>query len=503
MAEGRISKILPLLIPMRGRVFGLIGLSVLHGATGLVLMRAVGHSHLQLPLFLLLTLLAGVLLSYFEELMIIPVSAHVGKELWAMSFPALLWQPRSQIQLDVLKKVESEAAWMADWVVSILRTLFRRVLQLVLFGGSLVFLDHRLMLVMLPFFIAFFLLGLILGKKTGALRRDLFQAEGDLARFQAEAVVHVESVRGYDAVDYMETLHRGHLDRLWTVEMNHRRFQALYAPLSFFILGAGAFTVWLYGTRLLSAQEMSPSTVSAFLTGLVLLYPPLSGFGRDLLQAWSVREVPWLDTLLEDQRNLPNRVPIGESISLNRVSLGYEVPVLVDFSHTFRKGTLTGIRGTNGAGKTTVIQVLLGILRPQSGEVLVDQKRGLPSGSQVGFLDQEGALFFGSADMNIRFGRAPVKKENEPLFVHRAGPLCDTSVSGGERRRIALDRAFYGVPRLVVLDEPEESLDSQSLSLVVTRLKSLRDAGAIVILVSHEPTLLALCDEVISMERPR
>ncbi|MBU1537097.1 ABC transporter ATP-binding protein/permease [Myxococcota bacterium] len=501
MAVRHIRFIFPILQPLKTRIALLLLLSLFHSVAGIFLIRLGAFQQSTLPFFLLSTLLLGVILSFVEELLIIPAAAHVGKSLWAQAFSSLLRLPRDKVQLDLLKKAESEAAWVSDWVISILRTLFRRTLQIGLFTTYLIILDWRLTAAVIPFFGLFFLVGWLLGRKTGALRRSLFKAEGDLSRFQTETVVNAECIKGYDAENFINENHDLFLGRMWSKEISHRRFHALYAPLGFLIMAGGVLAAWLLGRHLFSLGTISLSTVASYITGLVLLYPPLSGFGRDLVLAWSVREVPWLLELLTTTHKTIKRLPVRQSISLEKITHRYDAPVLTNFSATFPMGSVTGIRGDNGSGKTTLIHLLLGIIHPQRGSVRVDGTEALPMALEIGYLDQEGALFSGSAEMNLLLGRKIAPEERAPLlFSHRKGKLSSSSLSGGERRKIALDRALLTSPRVLILDEPEESLDAHSLIIVSDALKACKTNGGIVIVVSHHRDILALCDRIIEME---
>lgn len=192
---------------------------------------------------------------------------------------------------------------------------------------------------------------------------------------------------------------------------------------------------------------------------------------------------------------------------------------------------VTGVFGASGAGKTTLVDLLAGIRRPEAGSVLLGDtvldctRRRLhlrPERRHIGYVSQDAALFpHLSVEQNLRYGAprsgdVPVAdRSRAALFsldhvcellgiAHlRAAPV--PGLSGGERQRIALARALISRPRLLLLDEPLASLDASRKALIVPYLRRIRDEFAIPMLyVSHAPEeLFALCDEVLVLSAGR
>jgi molybdate transport system ATP-binding protein len=168
-------------------------------------------------------------------------------------------------------------------------------------------------------------------------------------------------------------------------------------------------------------------------------------------------------------------------------------------------GPVTGLFGPSGAGKTTLIQIVAGLVRPDSGRVaigdvtLFDSARSIDLPAQrrrIGYVFQEGRLF---PHMSVRgnldyarwmtrtphdgaeFDRVVAMLDIEPLLERRPGKL-----SGGERQRVAIGRALTMKPRLLLLDEPLASLDPARKSEIMPYLIRLRDEAAIpMVYVSH------------------
>lgn len=179
-------------------------------------------------------------------------------------------------------------------------------------------------------------------------------------------------------------------------------------------------------------------------------------------------------------------------------------------------GDSLGLVGASGSGKSTLVRLLLGLWQPLAGHVRLDgadiaQWDRTRLEPHIGYLPQDVELFAGTVAENIaRLG--PVDAQAVVAAAQRAGahelvlalpqgydtPLGDgaATLSGGQRRRIALARALYGTPRLVVLDEPDAHLDSDGQAALIGALRALKAAGTTVIVVTHRNSVLAALDRV-------
>lgn len=206
--------------------------------------------------------------------------------------------------------------------------------------------------------------------------------------------------------------------------------------------------------------------------------------------------------------------------SLDTVDLRFgEVEALRAVGFDVRPGGITGLVGRNGAGKSTSINVLAGLLEPDSGRVeLLGASAPYPAEvkGSVGFLLEDLALFgYLTADETLRYlgeaygldAETAVRRTTDLLGYFGLTPAADRLVedlSTGMRKRVAIAAALVHTPRLLVLDEPFESLDP----LIVRRLKDLfRDyaaAGAGILLSSHLINAVEeLCDRIVILEQGR
>jgi len=187
-------------------------------------------------------------------------------------------------------------------------------------------------------------------------------------------------------------------------------------------------------------------------------------------------------------------------------------------------GQVTGLFGPSGAGKTSILEIVAGLRRPQAGRVALgdtvfdDRARGVfvpPEARRIGYVPQDGALFpHLSVEANIRYG---VRIETTHASATSVGRVCElldlggrlhrrvTDLSGGECQRVAIARALVTTPRLMLLDEPLASLDTARKESILPYLRRLRDELRIPMLyVSHAlPEVVALCDDLAVIDRGR
>lgn len=203
--------------------------------------------------------------------------------------------------------------------------------------------------------------------------------------------------------------------------------------------------------------------------------------------------------------------------AVNATVKGRERPLLHDINLTLMPGQMTLVMGPSGSGKSTLARVALGIWPEVQGDVrwaglAISGADRDTLGPQVGYLPQDVSLFEGSIAENIaRLG--PVDSD-QVIAASRNADLHDmilrlpqgydtpiglggSLLSGGQRQRLALARALYGQPALVVLDEPNAHLDDAGEHALLQALQTAKARGQIVLLISHRASVLKLADQLV------
>jgi len=232
-----------------------------------------------------------------------------------------------------------------------------------------------------------------------------------------------------------------------------------------------------------------------------------------------------LESVPPKQASMQLPPPVGQLIVENLfvAAPGKGPTILKGLSFVLNPGESLALIGPSASGKSTLTRAIVGVWGAQSGKVRLDgadifqwPKESL--GPYIGYLPQNVELFDGTLAENIaRFGDVDMDKvcaasrllgleefvETLPEQYNTRVGTAGAFLSGGQRQRLALARAVYGMPKLIVLDEPNSSLDEQGDALFIELLKALKEAGSTVIIVTHKSSPLAVIDKILFMNDGR
>ncbi|NUO44758.1 MAG: ABC transporter ATP-binding protein [Streptomyces sp.] len=327
----------------------------------------------------------------------------------------------------------------------------------------------------------------------------------------------------------------GTLDRLLTSGNRLDLVNGRFGSLAWVVLNVVGVLV-LAGAALVSYYDVwgvTPGDVvmlSAFLTTLTNSTTTLAGLApvitKGLESVRSVGEVLQAPEL-EDNAGKSEVGEVRGAVAFERVGHTYgegERPAVHDFTLSVRPGETVALVGASGAGKSTVLNLVIGFIRPTSGRLLLD-------GTDMNDLDlrtyrrfvsvvpQESILFDGTIRENVAYGmedeadeetvRAALRDANALEFVDRLPKGLDTVVgergarlSGGQRQRLAIARALIRDPRVLVLDEATSALDTRSEALVQEALARLLH-GRTTFVVAHRLSTVRGADRIVVMGEGR
>lgn len=218
-------------------------------------------------------------------------------------------------------------------------------------------------------------------------------------------------------------------------------------------------------------------------------------------------------------------ITFQKTITIKNLSYTFDdaiTPVLENFNLEINKGEIIGIKGPSGKGKSTIINILLGFLKHNSGEILIDNtilnESTINSWRQkVGYVSQDVFILDGSLQDNIAFGipsnevnldklNLAIEKSQLTEFVNSLPSGVSTNIgergtkiSGGQKQRIGIARALYKEAQILFFDEATSSLDSQTELEVNNAIKSLHDKDLTMVIIAHRESTLEYCDRIIEL----
>ena len=284
------------------------------------------------------------------------------------------------------------------------------------------------------------------------------------------------------------------------------------------------------GALLVIRQEITPGTMIAASIILGRALQPVEqaiAHWRGFVQARQAYH--GLNALLTkippEKEKMPLPCPTGrlEVRGLHIASPNTKKMILSNINFGLPSGKILGIVGQSGAGKSTLARALMGVWAPVSGDVRIDdatfdQWDREILGQHLGYLSQGVELFGGKINENIArfqhdFHEHDIIKAAElagvdRLIKHLGGYDADigdmgSSLSAGQRQRIALARAMYKDPALVVLDEPNSNLDEIGDAALLSALLAMRDNGQTVVIITHRMNILNITDYILELHDGR
>lgn len=261
-----------------------------------------------------------------------------------------------------------------------------------------------------------------------------------------------------------------------------------------------------------AALRLMPSVgkINEYLTSILYALPSVDLVYHDLDEIASYVE--------QQDKEVKETWNLEEEIHVEKVTYAYpgvEEPVIKDADFIVPKGKTVAFIGASGAGKTTMVDIILGLLEPQSGKIMADKlnihERPKTFHSQVGYIPQVIYLSDDTIRNNIAFGvegqdideaavKEAVKKAQLTEFIDSLPNGLDTIVgdrgvrlSGGQRQRIGIARALYHDPEILVLDEATSALDNETEAAVMEAIENLQGTKTMII-IAHRLTTIRNVD---------
>ena len=367
---------------------------------------------------------------------------------------------------------------------------------------------------------------------TRLLRKDWYKVKD--AESSAISVIHevLSSLRVVKSFGQEENEEKRFSQRADKAVRGQVRMARMGAGFSFIVnmLLAAASALFLFiGAKYVYSGRMTLGELTLVLAYLAQIFGPLQSIIRNLneLQS-SIASVDRVFSVLDEQKEVKEHPHahhlsrINGSFKFSNVSFRYnkERETLKNISFEIKTGDRVGIMGTTGAGKSTLVSLLMRFYDPVEGEIFVDDEdirkfKLADYRSQFSIVLQDPVLFSTTIAENIRYGKpGATDKEvmeaaiaaNAHNFImnHEEGYEATVGergmqLSGGERQRISLARAFIKNAPVLILDEPTSSLDIRTESLIMEAMERLM-AGRTTFMITHRLDSLNSCNMILHLE---
>jgi ABC-type multidrug transport system fused ATPase/permease subunit len=292
--------------------------------------------------------------------------------------------------------------------------------------------------------------------------------------------------------------------------------------------------LFIVAIALLALEQESPLQMLGVLGGYFYAgFRLMPGLNRIIMQLNTIKSIiPSLERIYKDYHsfirkenyiNCP-KLHFKKDITLRSVSFCYphtNKNILRDISLSIKKGECIGIVGETGSGKSTLVDLLLGLLRPTTGSVLIDNKFPVNSyqwHAKIGYVPQSIYLTDDTIEANIAFGENKINKTklNKAIVAaqlhHFVDQLPEGSrtivgergirLSGGERQRIAIARVLYRDPEVLIFDEATSALDNETEEKLMETIYKIRK-NRTVIMIAHRLGTLKKCNYIVRMKAGR
>ena len=369
-------------------------------------------------------------------------------------------------------------------------------------------------------------------RKTKASAKKQKKQEGKVASRMSEVLTAIPLVQAFSRERYEEEQFDAVTAKSLQESIRIARLEAAATRSSELITALGTAVAVLFGAMQVLNGQMMPGELVLVVSYLTNMYKPLrklaklsSDLSKAMASADRISEVLDIEPEIQDAPDAIDAGRLRGEIAFQRVSFDYGDgrDVLRDVSFAVPPGRRLALVGASGAGKSTIVSLILRLYEPQQGTIFLDgieiqhfTRESLRR--QIGLVLQQSILFGATIRENIVYGKpeasegeivAAAQAANADEFIRELEDGYDTvigergaTLSGGQRQRIAIARALIRDAPILILDEPMTGLDVESEAKVREALDRLM-AGKTCLMITHDLQAVADADEVLVLEEGR
>jgi len=477
------------------------------------------------------------LFAYLSMYFLNPIRNRILNDMRSSMYAKILQLPigyfSEQRKGDIMSKLSNDLGDVEGSTVSVLESIFREPITIILFFSYMVILSPQLTL-----FLVIFLpvAGLVLGRIGRSLKKEnkqVLNQFGVLFSTIEETLGGIRIIKAFNAEKKIQRKFEQENEDMYHMKNKANRRRDLASPVSEALGITAVLCILWYGGRLVLSGDpsftLNAGDFLAYIAIFTQLIQPLKSLSSASYNvqkgAASIERIETLINENVDIKELPNAkelVSFADSIELKNVSFGYEDNVILkNINLTIKKGKTVALVGSSGAGKSTLADLVPRFIDAGGGEVLIDgvniKNYTLHSiRNQMGIVTQEAILFNDTIASNIALGKDNATQEeivhaaviaNAAKFINEKEDGYNTNIgdrgmklSGGERQRMTIARAVLKNPPILILDEATSSLDTESERLVQDAINNLM-TNRTSIVIAHRLSTIRHADEIIVLQK--
>lgn len=366
-----------------------------------------------------------------------------------------------------------------------------------------------------------------MAKRLEGTSEQYLEQWDDVANNLQNSLVNIKTIKVSGAEERMASRFIVSMQNVVANFLSRNRTENIYIFWQSFSIYLGKFLVFAYGSWQVIERQLTPGDVVMFAALLDKLYDPIDALTSHLitLQNQRISISRGLRLLHSGEEEKPGQPcqPGPGLVEYRHVTFGYKLryPVVNDVSLTLAPHSITALIGQSGAGKTTVVDLLLKFYEPQSGEILIDGQplaRLDPASVRqlVGIVSADGAVFKGTLRDNILFKKQDVSTDEIVQVLKDAGLTrtverlpqgLDTEIgeqgiglSIGERQRLQIARILVAQPRILLLDEATANLD-YAIELEIKQTLARLKKTTTILIIAHRYSMVRGADQVVVLDK--
>lgn len=447
--------------------------------------------------------LIGMLYKYIVDKTFYTFKQEIKTSIYKSVFNIELSKFNQKNKIEVIKRLDYETNNCANYIINSRTSFYISIFSIIILSLLLLRINLLIFIIILTLIALNMIVNIFIykkmyeaGKKSNIKENEFFALESSW--YQKTKLVKLEGIIHH----VIESLNEKFKECL-NIFMKYTKINAFFIFVGTLFSLLSILIMFYFSIQQIKLNKLS---IGQFIIAFNF-YNALNGYISKVFNHGEEHQkfkvsVDHLQEIIDFEENNPGNIVVDKIENIELINLGYKInniSILDKINYTFKKGNIYCINGANGSGKSTMFDILATLIKPTSGKYLIN---GIDSRqiqiyeyreNKIAFALQDMIMLDESINFNIVFDKYPIKNIfNLPLNPDKES-ILDKSLSGGEQRKVTLERALSKNSELLLLDEPETFLDSEGKEKLLNYL-TREKKNKIIILTSHSDIFQSIAD---------